>query len=117
MMGLANASAPFIPRITGKVRVTVTGYAKTSAAGSDVTLALRGGQGAWPIGVAGTAVSGTQISDTQLVGNANNTPFSREALVTGLALNDPYWADAQIKVAGGATATPDDVCLTMQEVP
>jgi hypothetical protein len=37
--------------------------------------------------------------------------------VTGLALGDPYWADAQIKVAGGATATPDDVCLTMQEVP
>jgi hypothetical protein len=116
-MGLANGAAPFIPHVSGKVRITVTGYAKTSAAGSDVTLALRGGQGSWPIGVAGTAVSGSATSNDLKIGDANNTPIGLQTLVTGLALNDPYWADPHVKVAGGATATPDGVCLTMQEVP
>lgn len=104
MMGLGGSFA-LTPRLTGRVRIRLTGWLTNVTAAQQASLNMRYGTGVAPAnGVAATGTVLLTIGQEALPNNAGGmpTPWSMESEVGGLSLGTPYWFDGTYAVAGGA---------------
>lgn len=90
--------AVFTPRISGKVRITITGAIRNSIALSGAIFRIQYGTGAAPAINAVTAGSVTSAINQMVSASANQlVPFHLEATVAGLTLGTQIWADLGIQ--------------------
>lgn len=115
MLGLA---VQVVPAKSTRLKVTATG---AISGGPAVTLnvELRYGTGGTPP-ANGTAATGTLIgSKLQWVtpgGTSNPSQFCQVGIVTGLTLATTYWFDLNIYDSGGASMTPSNITLLVEEI-
>ena len=107
MQGLAGA---ITPTKSGKVLLIISGYFTSSVttAGDGILAQLSYGTGAAPANAA--AVTGTQVgavleymNPATVVAADVASPFSIQAVVTGLTLGTPYWLDLAAKAVANAS--------------
>jgi hypothetical protein len=120
MMGLGRGigGATITPGASGKIMVTLAGYLMHTTGGECQAL-LFYGTGAAPVN--GAVTSGN------LVGNGvqascpaanSKSPFTLNALITGLTPGTTYWIDAGVaSVLGTATASMRSVAVSAYEIP
>ena len=120
MMGLGAGSPAVLdtPKYSGKLLIFVTGNAYSSLNSTTITAQLHYGTGTPPASggaPAGTAV-GSQFSGA-VFADDNHYFFSTSALVEGLTFSSvtPIWLDLEVSASGGATATVNDVTVTVLE--
>lgn len=113
MMGLAGALTPLV---SGRVRVTISGYLGNNTNGDGCAVKIAYGTGSAPAnGDAATGtVLGTFVTANSAVGG-QQFPFSITYSVTGLTLSTAYWVDAQVAAITGGTATIVNVMLDLCE--
>jgi hypothetical protein len=114
MMGLAVA---ITPKLTGRVKVTVTGMMGNSVIGDGASAQISHGTGGAPANAA--AVTGTQ--DGKLKNMIASTAAGKQAValctvITGLALNTAIWVDLALKAVTGGTASLYDLDVVVEEI-
>jgi len=115
MMGLAGS---ITPTRSGKVLVTISGDFDNSTTSNSVTAQLRTGTGAAPAN--GAALTGTARGGNQQLTNTvlgvYRTPFSVQAVVTGLVIGTPVWLDLAVAAIGGGTSRVRNISISAVEI-
>ena len=97
MAGIAATAPQFTPHYDGVALVTISGNAVFGGAATGI-ISMRSGTGAGPAN--GATATGSACAPTQApvnaVAGAATVGFSTTCVVTGLALNVPYWFDLVI---------------------
>lgn len=115
MMGLAGS---ITPTNTGKVFIVISGTMTNSASSTGTNVRLRYGTGTAPTNGAsltGTVVGGTASEYFASGGGGNYTPFSVNAIVTGLSVSTAYWLDVQVSTIAGGTSSLTTVSISAHE--
>ena len=115
MMGLAGSVTP---AKTGTIMIVLTGDCDNATASRGVQIQLRTGTGTAPTN--GATATGTQRGATvnMFQNNASvRTPFTVNAVVSGLTSGTTYWIDTSIASTGGAgTARIRDISISTIEI-
>lgn len=114
MMGTA---ASLTPRVTGRVRFSVTGTLVSNNNNGGGSVQIRYGTGAAPVN--GSALTGTTSGNpvTWIQGTANDRlPFSLQGYATGLTVGTAIWIDLSVATNGSGTSTISSLTIIAQEV-
>lgn len=118
MMGLAGSITPVR---SGTILIIISGDIDNNTAGDGAQVQIRYGTGSAPAN--GNALTGTAVGGLIKVVNVNvslltvgKTPFSTNAIVTGLTPNTAYWIDAGVAAITGGTARIRDVSISAVEL-
>lgn len=114
MMGL---SAEITPIRSGRVMITVSGDTDSSVDGGSCQMAIRIGTGVAPVN--GAALAGVQHGSAPVHSSDQSTersPFTCNAVVTGLALNTPVWVDLALAAGGGGASRVRNVSVSAIEL-
>src|SRR5439155_2819066 len=114
MMGLAGS---ITPNRTGNVLIIISGDIFNNTINDGGTVQIRTGTGTAPINGAaltGTVRGGTPAT-TAAVGS-EKSPFSVNAVVTGLTLGTAVWLDLGVAAVIGGTATVENISISAVEV-
>lgn len=118
MMGLAGA---ITPKKSGKIQIIISGDDDNNTLGSGVQAQIRYGTGTAPAN--GDALTGTAVGG--LVKNVNpalalltpgTSPFSLNAIVSGLTLGTAYWVDISLARITSGTARARDISVSITEL-
>lgn len=111
MMGLAGA---ITPAVTGTIMIMISGDA-TATSTDGYKYQLRYGTGSAPAN--GAALTGTAAGSLVTIATvANKTPFSTQAIVTGLTPATAYWFDLALAAVTAGTASVLDISLSAFEI-
>lgn len=118
MMGIAGTLTPIR---SGKIQIIISGTIDNSTLGFGSQTQIRYGTGTAPAN--GDALTGTAIGG--LVKNINPSlallvpgasPFSINAIVSGLTLGTAYWIDLSLARVTGGTARVRDISISVIEL-
>lgn len=118
MMGLAGT---LTPTRSGKIQIIISGTIDNSTLGFGAQTQIRYGTGTAPAN--GDALTGTAVGG--LVKNINPSlallipgasPFSINAIVSGLTLGTAYWIDLSLARVTGGTARVRDISVSVVEL-
>ncbi len=117
MMGLAG-SITTAPVTSGKVLIIISGTIFNATAIADGgKVQIRHGTGTAPTnGVALTGTADGGLVQYIAATTAEKTPFSCNAIVTGLSASTAYWIDVGLAAITGGTATITDVSISANEL-
>ena len=91
---------------SGRILIIISGYCNNNTASDGIKVQIRHGTGAAPTN--GAALTGTADGNfTALINGAQTftTPFSTQAIVTGLSASTAYWIDLSQAAITGGTAS------------
>ena len=118
MGGLAIA---FTPKMTGKVRITISGTLKNNTINDGATVQIAFGTGTAPAN--GAAAAGTILTNAAQLTNAiaanAEYPFCLSGIVgtaTPLTLGTAVWFDLQQAAVTGGTATAQRLQILLEEI-
>lgn len=118
MMGLANSVTP---SKSGTILVHVSGDTDNNTIGDGAQMQIRYGTGSAPSNgaalagtAAGSAVKMTNPSIATL--SVGRSPFSLNAVVTGLTVGATYWIDISLAAITGGTARVRDISISIVEI-
>lgn len=105
------------PAVTGRVEVTVFGYASVANANRGCAILLKYGTGFGP--AAGAAPTGTTIGNNlRIIPSAVSqpNPFSMTGQVTGLTIGTHYWFELHQKAVLATTCTISNTQWSIKEI-
>lgn len=104
MMGLAGA---ITPTATGKILILISGDAQNTNGGDVSSMQIRYGTGTAPANAA--ALTGTTAGGLVKAAGiaAKGTPFSLNAIVSGLSVGTAYWVDISLTASANTSAAKD----------
>lgn len=111
MAGLLSGAVAFTPNYSGRVLIIISGDVSNGTASDGSKMQIRFGTGNGPAN--GAALTGTSVGNlVRQLNNANTaaevTPFTCNAIVTGLTLGTGYYVDlSQASITGGTTTLAD----------
>lgn len=111
MMGCAVA---FTPKLTGRIRVLVSGVGNNNTASDGGTLFIQYGTGTAPINAA--APTGTRTGNQPIfVSGTNKSSFTAVGFVLGLIPGTAYWFDVELAALTGGTASLTKLQFEIEE--
>lgn len=119
MMGIAGAITPVV---TGRVFIMISGTLNNTTGDAGAQVQLRTGTGAAPAN--GAALTGTtrggpvkgQATSSGATTTPLITPFSCNAIVTGLTVGTAIWIDVELAAITAGTATVTGLSLSAYEL-
>lgn len=114
MMGL---SASITPVISGKIMIIISGDMDNDTNSRGSRVQIRTGTGSVPtngISLTGTAQGGLVSFEQNNL--SVRTPFSLNAIQTGLVLNTPYWVDISLASITGGVSRVRDISISIVEL-
>lgn len=112
MMGLAGS---ITPRVTGRIKITISGEITNSGNNATATAQIRSGTGTSPTN--GAALTGTtrgQLIRLNTARAGQFVPFSKTVRVTGLTVGTAVWVDLSLS-ASGNTSTIRNIDIDIEE--
>jgi hypothetical protein len=114
MMGLAIY---ITPTVTGRLKVSLAGFAKNGTAGSGCRFAVRYGTGTAPTNGSASVGSTMGLALDATSDAANSAlPFCADGMMTGLTLGTQYWIDVSLLRLTSGTATLSNLTYTAIEL-
>ncbi|HYM22528.1 MAG TPA: hypothetical protein VEU08_04955 [Vicinamibacterales bacterium] len=114
MMGLAGS---ITPQYSGRMLLIISGTISNNTASDGAKVQARYGTGGAPANagaLTGTAVGGF-VQFTMPATGGLKSPFSLNAVITGLTLGTAYWLDVALAAITGGTAAITDVSISAHE--
>lgn len=109
--------ATITPQVTGRLEVTVSGYAQDSLLGDGCRIDVR--ESTSNMGSNGAVLSGTLLGNNLKLtsGTASGTlPFSKTVQITGVTLATKYYFDLSFAAITGGTCTINNVDWSIKEI-
>ena len=113
MMGLAGTITPVR---SGAIMIVISGDCTDDTISDGAAIQIRYGTGTAPTN--GAALTGTAVGAKVRSNDAaasGLTPFSLNAIVTGLTLSTAYWIDVSLAAITAGTASINDVSISAFE--
>jgi hypothetical protein len=112
-----GGGATLTPKVTGRVELSVTGYATDTLMGDGCRIDIRYGTSS--LGSNGAALSGTLAGQNEKILIALNNglvPFSKTVQITGMTINTQQFFDLSFSALTGGTCTLNNVDWAIKEV-